>query len=304
MDVGCQWGHTTLTLRNGKVLVFGGSEMTVQNCSVLIYDPDISKLSIYGEMCLPRENAAVAQVESNKVLLAGGYGTTDIFYQDPVNNRCLSESEIFDLETLQSEKIGKMTTARTGHTGTTLPNNKVLIAGGISSSMLSHPSVAQKSAEIYDHPKGSFSKISPMNIGRSDHTATFLDDGSVLIVGGHNGNFKALNSLELYDPKSNAFSVVGNLTTARYGHTATLLQNGYVLIVGGSGDSFKVLDSVEVCVPALRTFHLIESMSITRQHHTSTLLHDGSVLIAGGQDDTLNDLSSVELFIPSRTFKE
>jgi hypothetical protein len=61
---------------------------------------------------------------------------------------------------------------------------------------------------------------------RSEHTATLLANGKVLMVG-------EAASAELYNPAANTWSEVGGLAAPRYDHTATLLGNGKVMVVGG-----------------------------------------------------------------------
>ena len=65
----------------------------------------------------------------------------------------------------------------------------------------------------------------------TDHTATLLPIGKVLVAGGSNGS--DLSSAELYDPASGTWTATGSLGTARSFHTATLLPNGKVLVAGG-----------------------------------------------------------------------
>src|SRR6185295_8297668 len=70
-----------------------------------------------------------------------------------------------------------------------------------------------------------------LNISRSGHTATVLQDGRVLVVGG-SGFANSFTSAELYDPATGTWTRTGNLRYERYGHTATLLPNGKVLVAG------------------------------------------------------------------------
>ncbi|HEY5550450.1 MAG TPA: kelch repeat-containing protein, partial [Opitutaceae bacterium] len=119
-------------------------------------------------------------------------------------------------------------------------------------------------------------------VPRKGHTATVLNDGRVLIVGGRDaaGN---LASAELFDPTSRSFSWVGAMETARAGHAATLLPDGRVLVSGGT-DASGALASAEIFDPtAIVSFSAVATpMGAARSGHTATLLADGRVLIAGG----------------------
>src|ERR1041385_6492969 len=80
-----------------------------------------------------------------------------------------------------------------------------------------------------------------MSTARTDHTASLLNDGKVLIAGGNipctptlcGTVLNAFATAELYDPAANAFSGTGSMVTARFQHTATVLPSGLVVISGG-----------------------------------------------------------------------
>src|SRR5262245_48072889 len=84
---------------------------------------------------------------------------------------------------------------------------------------------------------GFFAPTGSMGTMRSLHTATLLEDGRVLVIGGIlNRGLSAsiaLGSAELWDPATGTFSPAGSLAVARGMHTATLLQDGRVLVAGG-----------------------------------------------------------------------
>src|SRR5437773_5331937 len=79
-----------------------------------------------------------------------------------------------------------------------------------------------------------FEETGSLITGRSQHTATLLPNGKVLVAGGGGIN-GSLASAELYDPASGTWAATGRLATARLEHTATLLPNGKVLVAGGVG---------------------------------------------------------------------
>src|SRR5271155_2847514 len=132
-------------------------------------------------------------------------------------------------------QTGSMTTVRSGHTATVLPNGKALIAGGEngSQSPVVYPYLA--SAELYDPATGYFTLTGNMITARSGHSATLLPDGRVLITGGGaitGGNWTPVATTALYDPSTGTFTATTG--TATVSGIATLLKNGKVLITGNT----------------------------------------------------------------------
>lgn len=132
-----------------------------------------------------------------------------------------------------------------------------------------------------------------MTVSRKWHTATLLQSGEVLIVGGEK-NGAALASVELYNPETADWREVASLAVARFSHTATLLTSGKVLVVGGGGPAGS---EVELYDPAVDSWTTGGSLQFARRGHTTTLLPSGSVLIAGG-DRSGGFLSSAEIYDP------
>jgi hypothetical protein len=129
-----------------------------------------------------------------------------------------------------------------------------------------------------------------MHHARTSPTATLLNTGKVLIVG---GNTSGEQVAELYDPASGSFSDTGSTTVLRTGHTATLLLDGKVLIAGGGTATAELYD------PATGTFSATAgAMTEPQSGHTATLLgaadgaQNGYVLIIGTD-------SSVDLYDPN-----
>ncbi len=169
---------------------------------------------------------------------------------------------------------GSMTSGRAAHTGTLLPNGKVLIAGGYSPTGFS-PSSA--TAELFDPSTGAFKPTGSMSTPRGGHTATLLPDGRVLIVGGRNG-VEDLAAAELYDPSTGAFAPTGAMNTLRGLHTAALLADGRVLVTGCAIPCNSGI--AELYDPGAGTFAPAGTSSTAGV--TATLLVDGKVLTTGG----------------------
>lgn len=124
---------------------------------------------------------------------------------------------------------------------------------------------------------GTFTPTGSMTVARTQHTATLLTDGRVLIVGG-----AFLASAEIYDPSTSAFSTTGSMSAPRWEHTATLLPDGRVLIVGGGNGHGLAAPSVEIYDPATGAFSPGGNLLFPRDGHSAILLANGTVLLVGG----------------------
>ncbi len=194
---------------------------------------------------------------------------------------------------------GSLNTARYYHSATLLNTGVVLVVGGIGPVPGGTGTLGElASAELYNPGTGTFTFTGNLNAARDAHSATLLNNGSVLIAGG-SGVAGELASAEIYNPATAAFTLTGSLNTARYEHTATMLPTGEVLIAGGYG-SAGVLPSAELYNPATGTFTLTTgSLNTARSSAAATLLDTGLVLIADGYNySTTGPLSSAELYNP------
>ena len=142
-----------------------------------------------------------------------------------------------------------------------------------------------------------------MNCARAGHTATILQDGTVLLVGGVN-SIGSLASAEIYN--SGSLSLCSPMAQSRYGHTATLFTDGTVLVAGGSGTkdgwAWKIA-STEFFYSPSKSFQPGPMMTVKRCHHTATLMEGGWVLLAGGVDGVTGALKTADLYDPTtKTF--
>ncbi len=189
--------------------------------------------------------------------------------------------------------------ARQNHTATLLQNGQVLVVGGQNTQLGAISVGPLASAELFDLDTKKWTLLpTGLTTARATHTATLLQNGQVLVVGGF-GSTGPLASAELFDPVTKTWTLLPTgLTTGRTDHTATLLQNGQVLVVGGNGGT-PGLASAEVFDPTTRTWTLLPtSLTTGRSAHTATLLQNGQVLVVGGFGST-GPLASAELFDPA-----
>ncbi len=146
---------------------------------------------------------------------------------------------------------------------------------------------------------GTFAATGNMIIARSNHTATLLTNGKVLIAGGAAG-FTPLTAAELYNPVDGTFTRTGDMTAPRFGHTATLLPDGRVLVTGGSATPQADIptNSAEIYDPSTGTFASTANMLFGHVCQQAHLLGNGKVLIVGGSGAT-GQVPSAELYDPT-----
>jgi hypothetical protein len=141
--------------------------------------------------------------------------------------------------------------------------------------------------------------IGSMETPRTEHTATKLSNGDVLVTGGMDNNKNVLATAEIFDPPTATFAPTGSMGTPRAGHTAVPLNTGKVLVAGGVDSNSNFLATAEIFDPGSGTFSPTGGMNAARSAHTATLLQDGRVLVTGGQNASGNALASAELFDPA-----
>jgi hypothetical protein len=183
-----------------------------------------------------------------------------------------------------------MTAMRGDPGATSLPDGRVLIAGGLDGSDV------LAIAEIFDPGAGKFAATGSMATAREGFSATLLQNGKVLVAGGVTSfsTGQATASAELFDPASGRFSPTGSMTSPRLLLSATRLADGRVLAAGGrSGLAGTSLASTELYDSSSGTFNPSGPMTTAREYQTATLLPSGAVLFAGGKSQGTSAASYV-----------
>jgi hypothetical protein len=235
-----------------------------------------------NHMTQPRFGHTATTLVNGKVLIAGSEAL------DMTSNPYAATAELYDPNTGQFSALSNLVEPRGWHTATLLPStNEVLIVGGEDPASVNRGIRAPKtSAEIFNFQTMSFRKTKgSLSTGRSRHTATHLQDGTVLIVGGYNPTGSTgFNSAEIYDPVTDTFTPVGNLSLGRWDHAAAFLNDGRVLIAGGYeyGNVGTGQQCEELYNPATKQFTKVPPIQKTVYGLTLSTLLNGKVLAVGG----------------------
>jgi hypothetical protein len=173
---------------NGSVLITGGRNGSPSYLPTIVYDVSEGTWSVSSNTMIETQSRfwhTATPLTSTQVLVTGGYG--------------IDSTEVFDSDKNRWILPAKMTIDRRGHQATLLRNGKVLVTGGVKWQD-KHPSVWLSTAEIYDPIENKWSQTDAMLSVRSNHTATLLKDGRVLVTGGSVANAQYLATAEIYTP--------------------------------------------------------------------------------------------------------
>jgi len=224
-----RWMHTATLLQNGKVLVTGGGDdhFGVNYASSELYDPATGQWTTTGNLNNGRAYHTATRLSDGRVLVTGGCN----------GNSCtnvLTSAELYNPSTSQWTIANVMNVSRLAHTATLMPNGQVLVVGGCNGAGCI---TRLASAELYTPSSGQWIAVNNPAIARSQHIATLLSDGTVLVAGGAGNGDVALAGSEMYDGNTGQWSTTVSLNTARLFYTETLLPNGAVMVTSGCASS-------------------------------------------------------------------
>ncbi len=252
-----------------------------------------------GDLRQPRSGHTLTRIsvdEDNVMLVAGGKDE---------NGVTLSSLSFYDTVAQVDRPLPvSLHAARSGHTATRLADGNpiadgaVLLCGG-----QGQGGEALDSCEVFVPPSNTLdpntydeAQVLPvlgrMSTGRVGHTATLLDTGEVLLVGGGDVTVDLVTA-DLFVPDATQpfLRATGQPVKARTGHAAVFIGSGRVLVVGGLVfDTFLgATRSAELYVRASESFLALPDMEDERASPAAFLLGDGNVLVAGGsRQNTVN----------------
>jgi N-acetylneuraminic acid mutarotase len=247
-------------------------------------------------MLSARNGHSATLLPGGTVLVVGGTSSP--------HGTSLASAEIYDPATNRWSAAASMVVARSHHAAALLANGKVLVVGG---------TYEAATVEIYDHATNTWTSVgSPNNDPRPlGPTATRLQDGRVMIVGGANGGAFTVNSdVWFFDPSTSqlSFSRFHPLTGGSNFASATLIADGTVLIAGGENSTTPAgaQNITSLFDPQFETcssndcssFSNGAPMNVGHCQSTTTALKNGLLLVAGGRCGSAESIAACELYDP------
>lgn len=275
--------HASIVMADGNVMVTGGSTgyTTGYSSSAEIYNVATNTWHFVDSMNAARAAHSMVLLQDSSILAISGFQLNSCEKYNPNSGMWSFVDSI--------KKVRDR-----GFTTTILDNGKILITGG----WYFDGSQAEfvKECEIYDPIINEWSIVDSLSIGRLYHSATFLKDGRVLVIGGLSPN-SWLKSCEIFDPTTGQWSLTDSLSIERGDHSAVVLPDGKVLVTGGGNLNNLAILSCELYDPVTESWEVVGSTDFPHTAHSSILLSDSLIMLVGGAIGP----ASGELFSP-KTF--
>lgn len=224
--------------------------------------------------------AAAATLTDGRVLVVGGY--------DQTSHQALAQAEFYNPATNGWARAAPLPVARAGATAVSLPGDRILVVGGVTTSDLQLP------PEVYDAETNRWSQTAPLPFGPSEGAfgplamaAAPLSDGRALVLG--NGG------AAIYNATRNTWSYAalpGNGATEPPGLAP--LSDGDVLLTNENADFAS--GGAEVYAPTTNTWSFTSQYFIAPEGWDfegdavdpagpGVLLDDGLTLVVGANGD-------------------
>ena len=314
-------GHTATLLPDGTVLVAGGFEHKKDFYpidSTERYNPATNTWTLSKPMHLKRGLHLAILLSQGRVLLIGCGPNQSVNNQRSV--------ELYDAASDSWTQMSPSKLAHTRGSANLQLDGTVVVAGGAEETPTPGAGISMVAySERYDPASNTWSEIALLNESPYAQTATVINDGTILLVGGRNTGQTYKGAIR-YQPQlrngtnyqSNLWQQTADMITARSNHQENLLANGTVIVTGGfygcvdlgphkgCGGSLAAVESftpsVDDSVNGAWTAQ--DEMFNERGDHTATVVtvsqNDCRLMVAGGfaWDFSVGQrtLNQVELF--------
>jgi hypothetical protein len=225
-----------------------------------------------AELTHPRAYGAAIALPDGAILVVGGLDRDD----PHVTN---TESELVNVKTGAITVLQEQLVGRLHQTVTRALSDNVVVAGGVVFKTTHWDPVAN--VDVYLPLERKWRSASPLLDARSDHGATAMLDGKVIVTGGNQGS-KLLQSVEIYDVKNDRWFWGSPMPGPRTAHSTLLLRDGRVMVAGGIDATGHATDTTFIYNPPADQWSEGPRLTLPRVQHAAVPLANGDILFIGG----------------------
>ncbi|MEA3307594.1 MAG: kelch repeat-containing protein, partial [Elusimicrobiota bacterium] len=252
--------HTATLLSNGKILVTGGFNSGNPVSTAETYNP------LTKAWTATNNTMAVARGGHTATLLTTGTNSGNVLIcggQTGAATAITDTCDIFDTSANTFSAATPMNSARMSHTANLLSSGRVFVSGGVEWHDFGSGLEVNylPTNEVYDSVLNIWTPVDSLAEARAHHSATVLNNGNIMIIGGYNAvdqfdQFSEdekptqinqaqltqgfLESAEMFDPNGARVPISGSdyqvMPYRNSSHGALLRPNGQVSLLGGYGN--------------------------------------------------------------------
>jgi len=268
--------HTMVMLPNGRLGVYSGYDnLGTEIGDVRLYNRFTNSWSLGPAIPAP---PAVALARAESVVMPDG----EWLIVDGENSGTpTSQAAVVTVMAPEWRNTGSLQNARRDPVTVTMPDGRILLAGGDTNS----PAGALSGVEIYDPATGTWTGAPAMGTVRSGHAGWLSPNGDIFMVGGSNRPATTPvwhNTAEFYTPGGATWTAMGtNIGTARDNLGGVLLRNGDFMVAGGENGGGQV-NACNIYRFATGTWTGAATLSGARSMAVLAMLQGGDVIVCGG----------------------
>ncbi len=231
-----------------------------------------------ASLARPRAYARAVPLATGEILVVGGL--------DPDDPQITSyKSELVDPATGRVTLLTQPLLGRVNHTVTAGWGDRVAVIGGTEFRRGDRGTTywaPVDRVEVFIPGSRTWLIGEPLLEARSDHGATALPDGRILVTGGNQGT-RLLRTTEIYDPSQDTWTPAAPMPRARTQLSIATLPDGRVLVAGGFREDGRLTISTLLYDPARDAWSDGPAMLDARLNHAMVALANGDLLFIGGE---------------------
>ncbi|HSQ63191.1 MAG TPA: kelch repeat-containing protein [Polyangiaceae bacterium] len=222
---------------DGRVMITSAQSATVE-----IYDPTADSFSTVALNTIHYFGQRIVRMRDGRVMVMGGDGCQGQSTCGPAQ----TVAEIFDPKTNKFTLAKPMNQGRSQFTAHVLPDGRVMVFGGASSSA-GGVNAPMDSIEAYD-PKADTWTVMPykLTVGRTWHASALVRDGTIIVMGGYTTvSCTPSDSVDQVDPIAGTVTPFGTLPDPNTEWNAITMLDGSVIGVGGGACGGNALPDLD-----------------------------------------------------------
>ena len=208
-------------LKDGRIFIlFLGADISGNPKWSQLYNPVTDRYSAGLNSINPSVRGQSLTVDNeNRVIIAGGIHYTKDFQPD---------IQAFDPVKNTFEPIGHLVENREDQTAVLLKNNQILFLSGYG--YQKHEHLLLPSAEIFNLNTNTSKTVGSIHIPRANFFALMLKNNKILVLGGDDISWGAVQEVELFDPGSGQAKIVNTVPFKEHISSAHLTSDNKVLL--------------------------------------------------------------------------